>query len=111
MIYLSYLVGVRHRLAGHTTALRHWGHAVGGERFLLAVSSVLRLHHGVGIVLLLLLLTSRGSGEIRAATTRLEGRMGAPREKRRKSDVCKIKSMSQHIHPSYHINGSNAHSL
>lgn len=114
VIFHPYLVGVRHRLAAHATALsslRHRGHAVGGERFLLAVSSMLWLHHGVGIVLLLLLLTSRGGGEIRTTTTRLEGRGGGTKTDRKKSVVFKIKSMSHYIHSSYHIHGSNAHSL
>lgn len=59
-------MGVRHWLAAHTAW--HRGDAVGGQRVLLAVSSV--LHHGVSIVLLLLLLlllTARIRGEIATA--------------------------------------------
>lgn len=78
LISPPYLVGVRHRLAAHATALGHGGDAVGGQRFLLAMSSMLRLHHGVSTVLLLLLLllllTARSGGEIGTTTARLDGR-------------------------------------
>lgn len=78
LISPPYLVGVRHRLAGHTatlSSLGHGGDAVGRQRFLLAVSSMLWLHHGGSIVLLLLLLllTARSCSEIGATTGRLDG--------------------------------------
>lgn len=62
------------RLATHTSALGHGRDAVGGQRLLLAVSPMLRLHHRVRTVLLLLLLTARRIGEIGTPTARLGGR-------------------------------------
>lgn len=68
-------MGVRHRLAAHTSSLGHGRDAVGGQRLLLAVSSVLQLHRGVStVLLLLLLLTARCIGEIGTTTARLGGR-------------------------------------
>lgn len=80
---------VRHRLAAHAAlpSLGHGGDAVRGQRFLLAVSSVLRLHHGVSIVLLLLLLLTAGSvGEIGTSAARLDGRRKESRRVDREKD-------------------------
>ncbi|TNN49030.1 hypothetical protein EYF80_040792 [Liparis tanakae] len=67
-----------HRLAGHAP-LGHGGDAVGGQRVLLAVAGVRRLHHGVGVgvgavllLLLLLLLAASVGGVTTAGAAGLE---------------------------------------
>lgn len=83
-IFPPYLVGVRHGLAhAARPSLGHGGDAVGGQRFLLAVSSVLRLHHGVGpvlLLLLLLLLAASSVGKIGTTTAGLDGTRGGEQE-------------------------------
>lgn len=85
-LFAPYLVGVRHRLAGHAgslPALRYCRDAVGGQSVLLGVSSMLGLHHGGSIVLLLLLLVLLTAGVGRETTTaRLDGgRRGGEKER------------------------------
>lgn len=90
----SYLVVVRHGLASHAGALPSLGHgrdAVGGQRVLLAMSSMWRLHHGVStillLLLLLLLLTAWRTGKIGTTNPGLkEGRGWTEKDKTRRRD-------------------------